>query len=130
MLTDGGLYHFGILTSNVHMAWMRAVCGRLKSDYSYSNTIVYNNFPWPEEDNKKREAIEKTAGGILDVRKQYTNSSLADLYDPLTMPPELQKAHNRNNAAVMKVYGFSTDMSEAECVAELMKMYQELVNKE
>lgn len=126
MLPDATKYHLGVLMSNVHMSWMRAVCGRLKSDYSYSNTIVYNNFPWPSPSPEQRELIEQTAQGILDARALYPDSSLADLYDPLTMPPELRKAHDRNNVAVMKAYGFPTSMSEADCVAALMKMYQEL----
>ena len=128
MLESPSVFYFGILTSNVHMAWMRAVCGRLKSDYSYSNTIVYNNFPWPSSTPAQKELIEQTAQGILDARALYPDSSLADLYDPLTMPPELRKAHDKNNIAVMKAYGFSTKMSEAECVAALMKMYQELTS--
>lgn len=120
-------YEFGVLTSNVHMAWTRAVCGRLKSDYSYSNTLVYNNFPWPTPTEEQKKKIEQTAQGILNARKLYPNSSLADLYDPLTMPPELQKAHTANDKAVMQAYGFSIkDTSEADCVAALMKMYQEL----
>ena len=126
MMPNAKKYHFGVLTSNVHMAWMRAVCGRLKSDYSYSNTIVYNNFPWPTPTPEQKEKIEQTAQEILDARALYPDSSLADLYDPLTMPLKLRKAHDRNNVAVMKAYGFPTSMSEAECVAELMKMYQEL----
>ena len=121
-------YEFGILTSNVHMAWTRAVCGRLKSDYSYSNTLVYNNFPWPTPTEEQKKKIEQTAQGILDVRALYPNSSLADLYDPLTMPPELQKAHTANDKAVMQAYGFSIkDTSESDCVAALMKMYQKIV---
>ncbi len=128
MMPNAGMYHFGVLTSNVHMAWMRAVCGRLEMRYSYSNTIVYNNFPWPNPTPDQKQKIEQTAQGILDARALYPNSSLADLYDRLTMPPELRKAHNQNNAAVMKAYGFSTKMSEAECVTELMKMYQELTS--
>lgn len=128
MMPNAGMYHFGVLTSNVHMAWMRAVCGRLEMRYSYSNTIVYNNFPWPNPTPEQKQKIEQTAQGILDARALYPNSSLADLYDRLTMPPELRKAHNQNNAAVMKAYGFSTKMSEAECVTELMKMYQELTS--
>ena len=122
-----GLYHFGILTSNIHNAWMRSVAGRLKSDYSYSNTIVYNNFPWPSPTDSQKQTIEKTAQGILDARALYPDSSLADLYDPLTMPSELRKAHTTNDIAVMKAYGFDTKMTEADCVAELMKMYQQLV---
>lgn len=98
----------------------------MKSDYSYSLAIVYNNFPWCSPTPEQKAKIEETAQGILDARALYPNSSLADLYDPLTMPPELQKAHRENDKAVMKAYGFSTSMSEADCVAELMKMYQEL----
>ena len=119
-----------MLESNVHMAWMRAVCGRLKSDYSYSNTIVYNNFPWPTPTDEQKARIEQTAQGILDARAQYPDSSLADLYDPLTMPVELRRAHAANDKAVMAAYGFSTKMSEADCVAELMKLYQKLVAEE
>lgn len=99
-------YEFGILMSNVHMAWTRAVCGRLKSDYSYSNMIVYNNFPWPSPTNDQKEKIRKTAQAILNARALYTDSNLADLYDPLTMPTELLKAHKANNRAVMHAYGF------------------------
>lgn len=122
------LYHFGVLTSNVHMAWMRIVAGRLKSDYRYSKEIVYNNFPWPNPTESQKKKIEQTAQGILDARALYPDSSLADLYDPLTMPPELRKAHQANDRAVMQAYGFNIkEMSEADCVAELMKKYQELV---
>ena len=129
IIPDADLLLFGVLESNVHMSWVRAVCGRLKSDYRYSRDIVYNNFPWPTPSTEQKAAIEKTAQGILDARALYPDSSLADLYDPLTMPPELRKAHNRNNIAVMKAYGFPTSMSEADCVAALMKMYQELTSK-
>ena len=128
IMPDGSLYHFGILESNVHMAWTRAICGRLKSDYSYTVNHVYNNFPWPNPTEEQRDKIEQTAQGILDARKLYPDSSLADLYDPLTMPQELRKAHTANDRAVMSVYGFSTKMSEADCVAELMKMYQRLIS--
>lgn len=121
------LFHFGILTSNVHMAWMRAVCGRLKSDYSYSNTIVYNNFPWPEVTEEQKAKIEQTAQAILDARTKYPDCSLADLYDEVTMPPELLKAHQDNDRAVMAAYGFSTRISESECVAELFKLYQNIL---
>ena len=121
------LYHFGVLTSNVQMAWMRAVCGRLKSDYSYSNTIVYNNFPWPNPTDEQKARIEETAQGILDARALYPDSSLADLYDELTMPPELRKAHQDNDRAVMRAYGFDIKtMTESTCVAELFKLYQKL----
>lgn len=129
IMTEGTLYHFGVLESNIHMAWMRAICGRLKSDYSYTVNHVYNNFPWPSSTDEQKEKIKKTAQAILDARALYPNSSLADLYDPLTMPPELLKAHNANNRAVMDAYGFSTKISETDCVAELMKMYQKLTEE-
>ena len=121
------LYHFGIITSNVHMAWMRAVCGRLKSDYSYSNTIVYNNFPWPNPTEEQKIKIEHTAQAILDARALYPDSSLADLYDELTMPVELRKAHQDNDRAVMQAYGFpvKSTFTESQCVAELFKLYKE-----
>ena len=130
VVADASLYHFGVLESNVHMAWMRAVCGRLKSDYRYSKDIVYNNFPWCTPTDEQRTKIEQTAQGILDARALYPDCSLADLYDPLTMPPELQKAHTANDIAVMKAYGFNIkETSEASCVAELMRMYQEMVQQ-
>lgn len=129
LIPDATIYQFGVLTSNVSMAWTRVVCGRLKSDYDYSGNIVYNNFPWPSPTDAQQQKIEETAQGILDARALYPDSSLADLYDPLTMPPELRKAHTKNDIAVMQAYGFSTKMSEADCVAALMKMYQELVEK-
>ncbi|MBO4439263.1 MAG: methylase [Spirochaetaceae bacterium] len=120
------LFHFGVLTSNVHMAWMRAVCGRLKSDYSYSNTIVYNNFPWPNPTDEQKAKIEETAQAILDARAKYPDSSLADLYDETLMPPDLRKAHQENDKAVMQAYGFNLKMTESECVAELFKLYEKL----
>lgn len=130
IIPDAGLYEFGILTSNVHMAWMRAVCGRLKSDYRYSKDIVYNNFPWPAITDNDKAKIEKTAQGIIDARNLYPNSSLADLYDPTFMPAELRKAHQANDRVVMQAYGFNIkETSEADCVAKLMEMYQELVQK-
>ena len=129
LVPDASLYDFGVLESNVHMAWTRVVCGRMKSDYRYSKDVVYNNFPWPSPTDTQKQKIEETAQGILDARALYPDSSLADLYDPLTMPPELRKAHTKNDIAVMQAYGFSTKMSEADCVAALMKMYQELVEK-
>ncbi|MBR4041358.1 MAG: SAM-dependent DNA methyltransferase [Bacteroidaceae bacterium] len=127
-MQGAGVYHFGILTSNVHMAWMRAVCGRLKSDYSYSNTIVYNNFPWPEVSEAQKAKIEQTAQAILDARALYPDSSLADLYDEVTMPPELRRAHQQNDRAVMEAYGFpvSRDFTESDCVARLFDMYKQL----
>ena len=127
MIPEITLYHFGILESNVHMAWMRTVCGRLKSDYRYSNTIVYNNFPWPNPTDEQKVKIEQTAQAILDARALYPDSSLADLYDELTMPVELRKAHQENDRAVMQAYGFNVKtMTESQCVAELFKLYQEL----
>ncbi len=129
IMPDAHLFEFGIMMSNVHNSWTRAFAGRLKSDYRYSVNVVYNNFPWPSPTDEQKARIEQTAQGILDTRALYPDSSLADLYDPLTMPPELQKAHTLNDIAVMRAYGFSTKMSEADCVAELMKMYQELTNE-
>lgn len=159
VLPNATLYHFGVLTSNVHNAWMRAVAGRLEMRYRYSNTIVYNNFPWPQQfkiDNSKLKmengkwtlsgedlpadkkelsivhsqlSIINTAQAILDARAKYPDSSLADLYDETLMPPELRKAHQANDRAVMAAYGFSTKMTESECVAELFKMYESLTKK-
>ncbi|MBQ3838014.1 MAG: SAM-dependent DNA methyltransferase [Treponema sp.] len=128
VVEDVGLYHFGILTSNVHNAWMRAVAGRLEMRYSYSNTIVYNSFPWPTPSDAQKSAIEKTAQSILDARAKYPTSSLADLYDEAVMPPDLRKAHQENDKAVMAAYGFDyKKMTESECVAELFKLYEKLV---
>ena len=146
VVPDATLYHFGVLTSSVHMAWMRVVAGRLKSDYRYSAAIVYNNFPWSvlgdSVDEVRSSAgvvtetslqtlgvkskIEKTAQAILEARALYPDSSLADLYDPLTMPPELRKAHAANDAAVMEAYGFEKDLSESEIVARLFELYRKL----
>ena len=135
IIPNATLYHFGILNSNVHMAWMRAVCGRLEMRYRYSNTIVYNNFPWCNPTDEQKAKIEKTAQGILDARALYPECSLADLYDELTMPSELRKAHQLNDAAVMEAYGFRIKdeqtgklrwLTESETVAHLMQMYQEL----
>lgn len=123
------LYHFGILTSNVHMAWMRVVAGRLKSDYRYSKELVYNTFPWPRATEQQIALIEHTAQQILEIRKQYKDTPLSVLYDPNLMPRDLDKAHDRNNAAVMKAYGFNIkQMSEMDCVSALMKLYQDLTN--
>ena len=127
IIPNATLYHFGILTSSVHMAWTRAVAGRLKSDYRYSKDIVYNNFPWPEADGKQKATIEPLAQAVLDARALFPESSLADLYDPLTMPPELLKAHQKLDRAVMKLYGFKANMAEAEVVAKLFERYQRLV---
>lgn len=129
IIPDATIYQFGILISNVHMAWMRVIAGRLKSDYRYSPSI-YNNFPWPAPTEAQKAKIEKTAQGILDARAKYPDSSLADLYDEVLMPPELRKAHQANDRAVMEAYGFWGKLNtESECVAQLMKMYQKLVDK-
>ena len=126
-IPNASLYTFGVLMSNVHNAWMRVVCGRLKSDYRYSNTIVYNNFPWPTPTDEQKAKIEQTAQAILDARALYPTWSLAELYKETIMPPELRKAHQENDRAVMAAYGFKPGQTtESECVAELFKMYQEL----
>lgn len=130
IIPGASTYHFGILTSNVHMAWMRMFAGRMKSDYSYSKDIVYNNFPWPNPTDEERAKIERTAQAILDARALYPDSSLADLYDETTMPPELRKAHQQNDKAVMRAYGFDIkNTTETTCVAELMRMYQKLTEE-
>jgi hypothetical protein len=130
LMPNGSLYHFGILESNVHMAWMRTICARLKSDYSYTVNNVYNNFPWPTPTEEQKAKIEQTAQAILDARALYPDSSLADLYDELTMPVELRKAHQDNDRAVMQAYGFDVKtMTESQCVAELFKMYKSIVNQ-
>lgn len=126
-MPNASIYHFGVLESNVHMAWMRTTCGYYGPSYRYSKDIVYNNFPWPSPTPEQKARIEETAQGILDARAKYPDSSLADLYDPLTMPRDLYQAHIANNKAVMAAYGFDTDMTEPECVAALMKMYQQLI---
>ena len=127
MIPDAGIYHFGIMESNVHMAWVRAVCGRIKSDYRYSKDVVYNNFPWPNPTPEQKARIEQTAQAILDARALYPDSSLADLYDEVTMPPELRRAHQDNDRAVMAAYGFPVKgFTESDCVARLFEMYQGL----
>ncbi len=128
VIPDATLYHFGILESNVHMAWMRAVCGRLEMRYRYSKDVVYNNFPWPTPTEEQKAKIEQTAQAILDARALYPDSSLADLYDELTMPVELRKAHQDNDRAVMQAYGFpvKSTFTESQCVAELFKLYKEI----
>lgn len=135
IIPNASLFHFGILTSNVHMAWMRTVAGRLKSDYRYSAKIVYNNFPWPEVTDSQKEKISKTAQAILDARELYPDSSLADLYDELTMPKELRRAHQANDKAVMEAYGLTkivdgkkTWLTESETVARLFEMYEQLTD--
>ena len=130
LMPDASLYHFGVLTSNIHNAWIHAVCGRLEMRYRYSVNIVYNNFPWPTPTDEQKAIIEQTAQGILDARALYPDCSLADLYDELTMPPELRKAHQANDRAVMQAYGFDVKTTtESTCVAELMKMYQNLTKQ-
>ena len=131
IIPNATLYHFGILTSNVHMAWMRVVCGRLKSDYRYSKEQVYNTFPWPNPTEAQKAKIEQTAQAILDARTKFPESSLADLYDEVTMPSELRKAHQDNDRAVMQAYGFPVKsiFTESQCVAELFKMYKDIVNQ-
>ena len=153
LIPAASLYHFGVLTSSVHMAWMRVVAGRLKSDYRYSAAIVYNNFPWPSfakategkpqnpvnpvnpvQNNLRdsatpREKISQTAQTILDVRGKYPDSSLADLYDPLTMPPDLRAAHTANDRAVLAAYGLKPDTPEPEIVAHLFKLYAEMTKE-
>ena len=140
-IPSASLCHFGVLTSSAHMAWMRVVAGRLKSDYRYSAAIVYNNFPWPSfakategkpdlcDSASLREKISQTAQAILDVRGKYPDSSLADLYDPLTMPPDLRAAHAANDRAVLAAYGLKPDTPEPEIVAHLFKLYAEMTKE-
>ena len=127
VVPDATLYHFGVMQSNVHMAWMRIVAGRLKSDYRYSNSVVYNNFPWPTPTDEQEKRIAQTAQNILEVRKHFSDVCLADLYDPVFMPIELRKAHQDNDRAVMQAYGFpvKSTFTESQCVAELFKLYKE-----
>ena len=128
LMPDARLYHFGVLESNVHMAWVSAVCGRLETRLDYSIKIVYNNFPWPEPTDEQKAKIEQTAQAILDARALYPDASLADLYDETTMPSELRKAHQANDRAVMQAYGMPIkETDEAACVAWLMRLYQEKV---
>lgn len=131
IVPNATLYHFGVLTSNVHMAWMRAVCGRLEMRYRYSKEIVYNTFPWPNPTDAQKAKVEQTAQAILDARALYSDCSFADMYgEKMYLFPELLKAHQNNDRAVMQAYGFSKEhpaySSESACVAELMKMYQNL----
>ena len=127
IVPDASLYHFGVLVSNVHMAWMRTVCGRLEMRYRYSANVVYNNFPWPTPTDAQKAKIEQTAQAILDARALYPDCSLADLYDEVTMPPELRRAHQQNDRAVMEAYGMPIKgTTESTCVAELMRRYQAL----
>lgn len=125
-IPEGDLYLFGLLNSEVHMAWMRTICGRLEMRFRYSKEVVYNNFPWPTPTEEQKTTIEQTAQAILDARSSYPDSSLADLYDEVVMPSELRKAHKANDAAVLEAYGFPKDASESEIVARLFKLYQDL----
>ena len=129
IVPDATIYEFGVMTSNVHMAWMRAVCGRLKSDYRYSKDIVYNNFVWCNPTVEQKAKIEQTAQGILDVRAKYPDSSLADLYDEILMPQDLRKAHHENDKAVMSAYGLNPKTGEQEIVSELFRLYEKLSGK-
>ena len=129
IVPNASLFHFGVLTSNVHMAWMRTVCGRLEMRYRYSKELVYNTFPWPDASKEQIVVIEQTAQDIINVRKKYEDTPFEVLYDPNLMPSDLSKAHDRNNVAVMKAYGFNIkDMSEADCVVALMERYQRLIS--
>ena len=126
VIPNANLYEFGILTSIVHMSWTKIVAGRLKSDYSYTSTVVYNTFPWPTPTLEQRKKIEEAAQGILDARAKYPDSSLADLYDPLTMPVNLFKAHQINDRAVLQAYILPANVNESDIVAHLFKMYEDL----
>lgn len=128
IIPDADIFHFGILISNVHNMWVRAICGRIKSDYRYSKEIVYNNFPWPEETPDQKVIIEERAQKVLEARALYADSSLATLYDPLIMPPELLKAHKNLDRVVMKLYGYPREAAEPDIVADLMKRYQKLMD--
>ncbi|GAB5054653.1 hypothetical protein PESHB5_11520 [Pediococcus parvulus] len=130
IIEGASLYEFGILTSNVHMAWTRIVGGKLKSDYNYSNTLVYNNFPWPNPSRSQKAKIIHTGKAILNARNLYPDSSFADLYDDLTMPPELRKAHQENDKAVMQAYGMPIKgTTESDAVAKLFDMYEKIIAK-
>jgi len=125
IIPNGTVYHFGVLTSAMHMAWMRYVCGRLKSDYRYSKDIVYNNFPWPNPTEKQTVEIEKAAQNVLDVRAKFPNSSLANLYDPVAMPPALSKARQKLDKAVEAAYK-RTFTDDSQRVAFLFELYEKL----
>lgn len=131
IIPDAEIYHFGVLISNVHMSWVRTVSGRMKSDYQYSGAVVYNTFPWPMPNKAQKERIEETAKSILDARANHPDWNLAFLYNELTMPPDLRKAHQQNDRAVMEAYGMPIkETTESSSVAELMKRYQTLVEQE
>jgi hypothetical protein len=127
VVPGAGLYHFGVLSSSCHMAWMRITCGRMKSDYQYSATVVYNNYPWPQNPTDKQKAnVEAKAQAVLDARAKYRDSSLADLYDPLTMPPELVKAHEQLDKAVEQCYRSKPFESDRERIEFLFQLYEQL----
>lgn len=130
IIPNATLYDFGIITSTMHMAWVRSVCGRIKSDYRYSAGIVYNNYPWPKPSEEKRKNVGDAANEVLESRAKYPESTLADLYDPLTMPADLTKAHQALDHAVDAAYGKTTFKTEAERVAHLFKLYQETISKQ
>lgn len=127
MIEGATFYDFGILSSNVHMAWMRAIYGRMKSDYAYSGSIVYNNFPWPSVSKSDKQKIHECAQNIIKIREEYHDCSLADLYDVVLMPKVLREAHRANDRAVMRAYGFKDSMTEEECVVALMQLYEEKI---
>lgn len=126
MIQDATLYHFGVLTSRVHMGWMRRVCGRLKSDYRYSKNIVYNTFVWPSPSPEQKAKIESAAQKILEARAEWGDSSLAAMYDEAAIPLGLRLAHRENDRAVCEAYGWSEDRPEEEIVDELFRKYYDL----
>jgi hypothetical protein len=126
MIPEGEIYHFGVLMSTMHMSWVRYVCGRLKSDYRYSKDLVYNNYPWPEPTDAQREKVEALAQGVLDARANHPTSTLADLYHPTTMPPDLRKAHDALDKAVDQCYRKEPFTSERERVEYLFALYRKL----
>ena len=131
MIPNSTNYTLGILSSNVHMYWMKLLCGRMKSDFRYANGLVYNTLPWPNVSNEQYEKISETAKAIVEARKLYPGSTLADLYNPKNewMYPQLFDAHKKNDKAVMEAYGFDLNMTESEIVAELFKMYEQITNE-
>ena len=129
IIPNADLFLFGVLTSSVHMAWIKTVAGRLKSDFRYSASIVYNNFPFPEVEKNLRDKISATADNILQVRNHYPDSSLADLYDPTLMPKDLRDAHKKNDAAVLDAYGFDKNLTESQILAALINLHQKFIEK-
>jgi hypothetical protein len=130
-MRESGLYEFGVLSSNVHNAWLRIVAGRFREDFTYSVSVVYNTFPWPSISSEQKAKIEQTAQAVLNTRERYPDCSLADLYYDVAMPSDLLEAHRANDKAVMTAYGFSVkDTDEAACVAALMERYRELTKSD